>query len=182
MELTDVRLEQIGKRLERSNMGPWQATTTEWLSNWVVVDGRSLVVAACDHFDSTTNADNATFIAHARQDIHVLLTEVTRLRELMADLASDSDHQAFVGWSERMMDLQHRCDAQKNAMEEAYRQLRKAQSVASTDGPVFNRGRVEGQSDVAARLRAILDPSNSHNYNIDGLMKEVIRLKKLDGS
>lgn len=179
MELTDVRLEQIGKRLERSNMGPWQATTTESLVNWIVVDGRSLVVAVCDHFDSTTNADNATFIAHARQDIYILLAEVSRLRELMADLASDSDHQAFVGWSEKMMDLQHKCDAMKNAMEEAYRQLRKAQSVSSTDGPVYNRGRVEGQSDVVGRIRKILDPTNLNHWDADGVMKEIERLASL---
>jgi hypothetical protein len=45
------------------------------------------------------------------------------------------------------------------------------------DGPVFNQGRVEGNSDVCAELRAILDPQDLCHWNKDGLLKEVRRLK-----
>lgn len=46
---------------------------------------------------------------------------------------------------------------------------------ASVDGPVYNAGRLEGHADIAARLRAILDPEDRNKWNLDGLLKEADR-------
>jgi hypothetical protein len=40
----------------------------------------------------------------------------------------------------------------------------------------FDCGRHEGQADVCAELRSILDPKDRHHWNKYGLMKEVTRL------
>jgi hypothetical protein len=47
-----------------------------------------------------------------------------------------------------------------------------------TDGPVFNSGRSEGWTDICAELRQILDPIDHNYWNKDGLLKEIIRLKR----
>ena len=52
-----------------------------------------------------------------------------------------------------------------------------AQRANRVDGPVFNSGRSEGRSDVAASLRRVLDPGDINHWNIDGLLNEVRRLK-----
>ena len=51
-----------------------------------------------------------------------------------------------------------------------------ARAGAATDGPTYNAGRSEGRADVAAYLRAILDPGDVHNWNLDGALAEVRRL------
>jgi hypothetical protein len=49
--------------------------------------------------------------------------------------------------------------------------------IESVDGPLFEQGRWEGRSDVAAQLRAILDPDDLNHWNIEALLGEVARLK-----
>lgn len=47
---------------------------------------------------------------------------------------------------------------------------------AATDGPAYQRGRSEGRADVAASLRALLDPSDAQHWNLDGALTEVRRI------
>lgn len=54
-----------------------------------------------------------------------------------------------------------------------------AEIRCKVDGPVYNAGRSEGHADVAARLRAILDPEDTEHWNLDGLLAEVARLRDL---
>jgi hypothetical protein len=51
-------------------------------------------------------------------------------------------------------------------------------SQEATDGEVYNRGRSEGHADIAAKLRAIIDPEDQRHLNLTGLLKEVERLVK----
>lgn len=44
---------------------------------------------------------------------------------------------------------------------------------AAVDGPTYNAGRLEGHADIAARLRAILDPEDENHWNIDGVLEAV---------
>jgi hypothetical protein len=56
--------------------------------------------------------------------------------------------------------------------------LVKAEADAKVDGPVFNHGRWEGRSDVAAQLRAVLDPSDAGHLSLDGLLAMVNALRE----
>ncbi|MCC6178834.1 MAG: hypothetical protein WAZ94_15140 [Phycisphaerales bacterium] len=67
-------------------------------------------------------------------------------------------------------DMERRMRSAVIALEEA----RRANVV---DGPIFNSGRMEGRSDVAASLRRVLDPADVNHWSIDGLLNEVRRLK-----
>lgn len=51
-------------------------------------------------------------------------------------------------------------------------------SQETTDGEVYNRGRSEGHADIAAKLRAIIDPDDQRHLNLDGVLKEVEWLVK----
>jgi hypothetical protein len=48
---------------------------------------------------------------------------------------------------------------------------------AKVDGPTYNAGRLEGWADISAQLRKILDPEDTHHWNLDGLLAEVARLR-----
>lgn len=54
----------------------------------------------------------------------------------------------------------------------------KAMGVPGTDGSSFNSGRLEGQADVAAQLRAILDPADTNHWSLEGLLNAVKQLKE----
>ena len=56
--------------------------------------------------------------------------------------------------------------------------LRNERDNNKVDGEVYNMGRAEGKADVSASLRHILDPDDINNWNLDGLLKEVIRLSQ----
>ena len=78
--MTD-RLDEIRARAEAATPGPWAAEREDDYE-WIVVGGTyepdcRYVIADCG-FDSPQS--NATFIAHAREDIPYLLAEVERLR------------------------------------------------------------------------------------------------------
>jgi hypothetical protein len=45
-----------------------------------------------------------------------------------------------------------------------------------TDGEVYNRGRAEGQADVAVELRKIVDPQDKLHLNLTGTLKRVEEL------
>lgn len=51
--------------------------------------------------------------------------------------------------------------------------------MSKVDGPVYNAGRAEGHADIAARLRAILDPEDESHWNIDGVLAAVEDNKKM---
>jgi hypothetical protein len=55
--------------------------------------------------------------------------------------------------------------------------LAEMEAKCSVDGPIYNSGRLEGWADVAAQLRKILDPKDTHHWNLDGLLAEVARLR-----
>ena len=50
------------------------------------------------------------------------------------------------------------------------------EAQAKVDGPIFNCGRAEGQADVAAQLRATIDPTDEQHLNLDGLLDIVRKL------
>lgn len=50
------------------------------------------------------------------------------------------------------------------------------------DSPSYNAGRSEGHADMCAELRAILDPEDVHHWNKDGVLKEVQRLRAINGA
>lgn len=56
------------------------------------------------------------------------------------------------------------------------RERDEAREAARVDGPVFVSGRHEGWSDIAAKLRAILDPADTEHLNLDGLLCRVAHL------
>lgn len=51
-----------------------------------------------------------------------------------------------------------------------------SENETAVDGPVYNAGRQEGQSDIAVRLRKIVDPSDANHWNVDACLAEVERL------
>lgn len=53
--------------------------------------------------------------------------------------------------------------------------LAQAREDAKVDGKAYQDGRLEGHADVAARLRAILDPHDEQHLTIDGLVEEVVQ-------
>lgn len=55
-------------------------------------------------------------------------------------------------------------------------EIQRSLESAQVDGPVFNAGRAEGRADVAAQLRGILDPEDTHHWSLDGVLAEVERL------
>lgn len=72
--LTDEELQAIRERVEKATAGPWQIgkQSPNGLNNVGTMDG--LLTA------QTTDESNASFIAHAREDIPKLLAEIERLR------------------------------------------------------------------------------------------------------
>lgn len=58
----------------------------------------------------------------------------------------------------------------------ADREIKELTEQAKTDGPVYNAGRAEGHADIAAKLRAIIDPTDEMHLNIDGLLDIVAKL------
>lgn len=43
----------------------------------------------------------------------------------------------------------------------------------STDSETYNAGRSEGNADVAAEIRKIIDPEDKNHFNLQGALKEV---------
>jgi hypothetical protein len=44
------------------------------------------------------------------------------------------------------------------------------------DSPPYNAGRLEGHADVAAKLRAIVDPEDAEHLSLDGALRKVREL------
>lgn len=74
-----LNLDEIKKRAEAATPGPWaaheRAHKNEWALRGPATSARTLV------------REDATFIAHARQDVPALVAEVERLREALRPFA-----------------------------------------------------------------------------------------------
>lgn len=77
---------------------------------------------------------------------------------------------------ERLINRNETLEAQALVMDGAAREASDLRAKAAVDGPVFNAGRAEGQSDIKVRLRKIVDPHDLRHWNLDGVMTEVERL------
>ena len=93
MSITEKRLNEIQNRLNVATKGPWSHDLIEFrthMSNAVRAPqadelGTELVVIAHTGYGFGSPHRNASFIAHAREDIPALLAEVERLRGKLAD-------------------------------------------------------------------------------------------------
>lgn len=78
--LTDEELQAIRERVEKASAKPWVVVTDE-------LGGQAKAVIDGDNWDVIrrpyVGKDNATFIAHARQDIPKLLAEIDYAKELL---------------------------------------------------------------------------------------------------
>ena len=78
--LTDVDLADIERRLEWATDGPWS-----WAYEWVesADDASYVVKGPGDRTVDVGYEEDAVFIAHAREDVAVLVAEVRRLASLV---------------------------------------------------------------------------------------------------
>lgn len=77
--LTNADMAEIKKRAEAATEGPW--------NKFPIVDNDEFVVIGGDMVAETVYEEaDATFIAHARQDVPALLAEVERLRKALEDV------------------------------------------------------------------------------------------------
>ncbi|WP_090742742.1 hypothetical protein [Candidatus Nitrospira nitrosa] len=86
MIISDEKLEEIRLRCEAATPGPW----TSHIEGRDHSSGTSFIMTGCGgdrgndiELSGSTDADQ-DFIAHARQDIPILLAEVKRLRALLS--------------------------------------------------------------------------------------------------
>ncbi len=85
--LTSEDLEEIRERAEKATDGYWTADTETWpgndnLQHWVsYIDNHG-----SDGLCAAARSDDATFIAHAREDIPKLLAEIERLNDRLRDV------------------------------------------------------------------------------------------------
>jgi hypothetical protein len=93
--LTDAYLLEVAARCKAAQVGPWRVDRGKEVGdNWIVATGAGYhdndcwAVATDSIHASDANAadgqDDATFIAHARQDVPRLLEEIARLRAIVA--------------------------------------------------------------------------------------------------
>ena len=94
--MTD-RIEKIRQRAEAATQGPWRAygnTVEQENTGCHQVVGTELTGVGYMAYERlTTKNEDATFIAHAREDIPYLLAEVERLRAALTLACRD-------GWSD----------------------------------------------------------------------------------
>lgn len=75
--ITQEEIEAIRERAKKATEGKWElADTTD--GAWIVDDDGDIISGTCERID------DATFIAHARQDIPKLLAEIERLRNAIS--------------------------------------------------------------------------------------------------
>lgn len=111
-----------------------------------------------------------TLKKYGRADVPTYLKEITFLRGLLAEayteLSTIEAATLIPGGQDEidgLLDLVRRIKAEVDGVRQE----------AAVDGPTYNAGRLEGHSDIAARLRAILDPEDENHWNIDGVLEAV---------
>ena len=90
--LTDIAaidLEAIAARCEAATPGPWEVLSDElvdtvWLNAATPEDDKP--IALFDYRPGTLNRANADFVAHARQDVPVLLAAMRSMQQRIQDL------------------------------------------------------------------------------------------------
>lgn len=80
--MPDEQLQEIRERAEQATPGPWRYQSWEWRIYSPPGTQLSLDWLASVEGSAIPDADG-DFIAHAREDIPVLLAEVERLRKLL---------------------------------------------------------------------------------------------------
>jgi hypothetical protein len=78
-----------------------------------------------------------------------------------------------------LVELRYESLSLKKKVRSLANQLAEYLDLTKVDGEVYNLGRAEGASDVAAMLRSILDPSDEQKLNLDGLLNLVSCYKML---
>lgn len=89
--ITNVELTQMKERADKATHGPW--TSTKSGENTFAIDSETITSAFYLAF--VENDCNASFIAHAREDVPRLVAEVERLRRAL-ETAGAYGH---FGWS-----------------------------------------------------------------------------------
>jgi hypothetical protein len=80
--ITDEYLESVRERLSAARSGPWASH----IEGRDFLGGDSLITTGGeDIYLSGASAADQDFIAHAKEDVEILLTEVLRLRKLILD-------------------------------------------------------------------------------------------------
>lgn len=77
MSLSDLDFQAIRERCDKATEGPWRAENIGYATLYRAESFVEPAIAAFWQADSA----NANFIAHARQDLPILLDEVARLRK-----------------------------------------------------------------------------------------------------
>ncbi|MBK9585362.1 MAG: hypothetical protein KA099_01160 [Alphaproteobacteria bacterium] len=78
-ELTPEKLEEIKLRCNSATAGPW----VSYIEGRDHISGSSFIRTAKDDIELTgATTEDQDFIAHARQDVPLLLSEIARLRKL----------------------------------------------------------------------------------------------------
>ena len=80
--MTEQELEEIKRRCDAASAGPWKA----WIEGRDHTSGSSMVQTGAEDIEMSgaTDADY-DFIAHARQDVPMLLAEIRRLRRKLGE-------------------------------------------------------------------------------------------------
>lgn len=101
MSLNDGELDEIQRRAESAQLGPWRVDPVSSVGeNWPLAffgnDGkRDWVVATDQRRASSLNGagakEDAEFVAHARTDVPRLVAEVRRLGDEVARLAAETE-------------------------------------------------------------------------------------------
>lgn len=86
--MDDETLRQIEERAAAATPGPWAHGAAEG-GSWACAGDEAIVTL--DGREHGQDVADAEFIAHARQDVPALLTEVRRLRAEVADLREQLD-------------------------------------------------------------------------------------------
>jgi len=88
--LTDVDLDAIERRVASTSPAPWRHRMLGFIESGE--DSAQVIGVTCHRHDASLEplpgAENAEFIAHARQDVPRLLAEVRRLRQRVAEMES----------------------------------------------------------------------------------------------
>lgn len=123
-------------------------------------------------------AEREVIEAGLRQQIDTLTRERDEAQAALAEARAENaslravvppgTHVARVEWG-----VHAEVTRQRDEILRLTRERDEARTKAATDGPAYNAGRSEGRADIAAELRAALDPDDVHHWNITGVIGHV---------